>query len=199
MNNLFKKLYTDIPINRAEILRYSGCTADCELPLIDECISEIKDRLSFKICYRFFDIAFSENEIDLGFAKVNSNYLRKNLYGCEQIILFSATIGIEIDRMIKKYNSISPSKALVFQAIGSERVESLCDKFCDEISEDFLTVPRFSPGYGDLSIELQKEIFNVLDCPKNIGITLNESLLMSPSKSVTAIIGLKGRKCNECH
>ena len=65
--------------------------------------------------------------------------------------------------------------------------------------------PRFSPGYGDLSLEMQRDIFRVLDCPRKIGLTLNESLLMSPSKSVTAIIGISGEeyqqeknKCGVC-
>ena len=64
--------------------------------------------------------------------------------------------------------------------------------------------PRFSPGYGDLPLELQKDVFRVLDCPRKIGLSLNESLLMSPSKSVTAIIGIgKGdveaeNKCSAC-
>ena len=49
--------------------------------------------------------------------------------------------------------------------------------------------PRFSPGYGDLSLEVQKEIFSLLDCPRKIGVSLGDSLLMTPSKSVTAIIG----------
>ncbi len=194
MNILLQKNYTEIPINKAEILRYAGCKNDCELPLVDECLSEVKDKLFYKICYRFFDVKFTENEIDLGFAKTNSESLRRNLDGCEKIILFSATIGIEIDRLIKKYNKISPSRALVFQAIGAERVESLCNSFNEEMSEEFLLKPRFSPGYGDLSLDIQKDIFNVLECPKNIGVTLNDSLLMSPSKSVTAIIGIQGRK-----
>lgn len=55
------------------------------------------------------------------------------------------------------------------------------------------TRPRFSPGYGDLPINMQKDIFAALDCPRKIGLSLNESLLMSPSKSVTAIIGVSAR------
>ena len=65
--------------------------------------------------------------------------------------------------------------------------------------------PRFSPGYGDLPLSLQRDIFRVLDCPRKIGLTLNESLLMSPSKSVTAIVGLGHPResscsggCNQC-
>ena len=50
---------------------------------------------------------------------------------------------------------------------------------------------RVSPGYGDISLTMQKDIFAILDCERKIGITLNEDLLMSPSKSVTAIAGIK--------
>ena len=83
----------------------------------------------------------------------------------------------------------------MLQAVGAERIEALCDLFNGEITEKkraegLYTRPRFSPGYGDLPLELQKDIFDVLDCPRQIGLTLNQSLLMSPSKSVTAIIGV---------
>ena len=53
---------------------------------------------------------------------------------------------------------------------------------------------RFSAGYGDVPLELQRDIFALLDCPRRIGLTLNESLLMSPSKSVTAIVGISRGK-----
>lgn len=50
--------------------------------------------------------------------------------------------------------------------------------------------PRFSPGYGDLAIDAQKDIFALLDCERQIGLTLGDSLLMSPGKSVTAFAGI---------
>ena len=70
--------------------------------------------------------------------------------------------------------------------------ESLCDALCSKIETDLgvKVGPRFSAGYGDLSLDFQKNIFNILKCEK-IGLTLNQSLSMSPSKSVTAIAGLK--------
>ena len=64
--------------------------------------------------------------------------------------------------------------------------------------------PRFSAGYGDLSLSVQKDIFSVLDCARKIGLTLNDSLIMSPSKSVTAVVGISdtpscdGHKCKSC-
>ena len=89
---------------------------------------------------------------------------------------------------------LSPARAVMLQALGTERVESLCDIFCEDFGIDNSVVlkPRFSPGYGDLSLDTQKDIFSVLNCPKNIGVYLNDSLLMSPSKSVTAFAGIGG-------
>ena len=89
--------------------------------------------------------------LDLGFTVTHSRDLQKNLKGCCRIILFGATVGLELDRLIARYGRLSPSKALCFQAIGAERIESLCNAFNDEIDEIFreqgmYTRPRFSPG-----------------------------------------------------
>ena len=91
-----------------------------------------------------------------------------------------------------KYGKLSPTKALFFQAIGAAGIETLCDIFSEDIKKE-LNVnlkPRFSPGFGDLELTTQKDIFKVLDCSKKIGLTLNDSLLMSPTKSVTAFVGI---------
>ena len=196
-NSLLVKTYKEPQFNIKEILRYSGCKDADEsvLSLVEECIGEVKEKISYKVCYRKFAIKRTENCLDLGFAVTNSKGLEKNLENCGEIVLFAATVGLEIDRIIAKYNRISPSKAVIFQAIGSERVEAVCDLFNAEIKEETRkdgkdTKPRFSPGYGDLPLSLQTDVFRVLDCPRKIGVTLNENLLMSPSKSVTAIIGI---------
>lgn len=183
-------------VDRAEILRYMGTQADpAAQQLIETCLTEATPHLSFQVCYARFPIAFREGEIDLGFAVTASNDLKKNLEGCNEIIVFAATVGSGIDRLIARWERISPAKALCLHAMGAERVEALCDQFNQAVKKEFAREgralrPRFSPGYGDLPLELQRDIFRVLDCPRKIGLTLNESLLMSPSKSVTAIIGV---------
>ena len=123
---------------------------------------------------------------------VRSEQLAKNLQGCSKVLLLAATAGVGIDRLIGKYGRIAPSKALMFQAIGTELVEAICDAFSKEYEETYHCVlrPRFSPGYGDLALETQKDIFAVLEPARKIGLTLNDSLLMSPSKSVTAFAGI---------
>ena len=103
-----------------------------------------------------------------------------------------------IDRLIKKYSEINPSRALVFQALGAERVETFTDFFIADYEKVYgvSLSPRFSAGYGDLSLSAQKDIFNFLNPQKRLGLTLNDSLIMSPSKSITAIAGINGKHLN---
>lgn len=188
------KTYNDLPFNKKEILRYSNCkdlTPELE-KLLNECIEEAKSVISYKVCYCILPINFKENIIDLGVFKVSSEKLAVNLKDCESVIIFAATLGTEIDRLIMKYGKLSPTKALFFQAIGAACIETLCDKFIEETEKEINATlkPRFSPGFGDLELTVQKEIFQVLDCSKKIGLTLNDSLLMSPTKSVTAFVGI---------
>jgi hypothetical protein len=147
---------------------------------------------TFKVCYSVVNVTRDGDRVDLEFASVTSQGLSKVLDGCERAVVFAATVGLGVDRLIARYQTYAPSKALMLQAIGTERIEALCDAFCREIAREYKAVrPRFSAGYGDLPLELQRDIFRVLDCQRRIGLTLNESLLMSPSKSVTAIIGVR--------
>ena len=191
---VYKKSYSAPPIDRREALRYAGARGDSDelSALLDRCIEESEGILSYSLCYAEFPLTRVENSLDFGFAEVRSEKLSAHLEGCSRIIILAATVGIELDRLIAKYSRISPAKALLLQGLGAERIEALADNFCGDLVADGLVItPRFSAGYGDLSLELQRDIFRVLDCQRKIGLTLNESLLMSPTKSITAIIGIK--------
>lgn len=197
--------YEEPPICEKEILRYAGCkSSDDELlQLLRTCIEEVRGKLTYKVCYRELPVTITEGTSDFGCLTAQSRNLAKNLKDCKTAIVFAATLGVEIDRLIAKYSRISPSKALMIQAIGAERIEALCDAFCEDVAREktMALKPRFSPGYGDLPLEIQKDIFQILDCSKRIGVSLNGSLLMSPSKSVTAFVGLtesENKKTNKC-
>lgn len=193
---ILSKSFTEPAFDEKEILRYAGCReADVETnALMQSCVAEVKDKLTYKVCYRELPVTIDGEICNFGTFQLQSKNLARNLKGCEKVILFGATIGVGIDRLIARYGRIAPSKALMFQAIGAERIEALCDLFCADISKEYGTElkPRFSPGYGDLSLAAQKDVFAILDCEKRIGLTLNDSLIMSPSKSVTAFVGLGG-------
>lgn len=194
---IYKISYNSPEIDKTEVLRYARSGNDQEsLALLDSCISEARELFSYNLCYGRFDVKISGDDIDLGFTQVRSHSLATCLMGCHEIILFGATVGFGIDRLIQKYSITSPSRAIMLQALGSERVEALCDAFCrdilqSEVEEGNIVRPRFSPGYGDLSIDIQREIFLALDLTKNLGINLGDNLFMTPTKSVTAIVGIK--------
>ncbi len=203
------KIYSEPELCKNEIFRYSGCkSADEHISkLIDSCLDEISGKLTYKVCWCELPLEITNEICDFNCIKLCSKNLAQNLSGCKSAVIFAATIGVEIDRLIAKYGRISPSRAIIYQAIGAERIEALCDAFCEdlEFQKGVALKPRFGPGYGDLSLECQKDIFNMLECTKKIGIFLNNSLLMSPSKSVSAIVGItnniptkKYNKCNYC-
>ena len=185
------------PVNRREILRYAGAREESPAlsALLEEALSEALPVLTGKVCWTEFPITVLDTQLDLGFTRICSSSLSRNLSGCDRVVVFGATLGLALDRLIARYGQTAPAKGLLLQAIGAERIEALCDTFCDKIREEagsrgLRSAPRFSPGYGDFPLAVQQDIFRVLDCPRRIGLTLNSSFLMSPSKSVTAIIGL---------
>lgn len=179
------KAYALPPVDKKEALRYAGCKqADNEVfELLSICAREMEQIVSPRVCFA----RFSTETLLQAFPK--SKLLALRLKDCQQAVVFAATIGLETDRRILQNESQSIAKALLLQALGAERIESLCNAFCKEIENG---LPRFSPGFGDFPLQAQKWIFQTLGVTKNIGVTLNESLLMTPTKSVTAIVPIKG-------
>ena len=200
------------PWNIGEIMRYARIRGadDSYRGLIDECIVLSEPLLSYRVCYTVLPVTEKDGSLYLGSIAAPSETIRKAIRGAKEILLFAATVGTPFDRLIQRYSQLEPSKALILQAVGAERAESLCDTFCDGMDTELCCsgkhlTPRVSPGYGDIPMSMQKDIFAVLDCPRKIGLTLDESLLMSPSKSVTAIAGIadssektRHNKCAQC-
>ena len=96
--------------------------------------------------------------------------------------------------LVRRYSRLEMSRAVVVQAAAAAMIEAWCDRKNGELKEEALRQgkylrPRFSPGYGDFSLDCQKDIIRALEAEKTVGVTLTDSLLMTPSKSVTAVIG----------
>ncbi len=194
MNNIIIKTYPAPPINLKEVLRYAGAIKNQNTQkILYECIKETTNILTFNVCYCELPITINNDVCDFDAFKITSQNLASNLKNCKRVIVMGATVGIGLDRLIVKYSHISPTKALLLQAFGTERIETLCNTFTDDIKNTLNSSlkARFSPGYGDLSIDTQKIIFAQLNPQKHIGLTLNDSMLMTPSKSVTAFIGIE--------
>ena len=201
--------YNEPGFQMAEMLRYSGMPADKAIAIaggetVDEDLLAYVERvremcrreLVFKVGYTVRELVFDEEGYPVLPFEQHSVNLKANLKGCSKVILFAATVGAGIDRLIRRYERTEPQTALFLQGCGAERVESLTNAFNEEVRRaaeinGFMAHPRYSPGFGDLPLTVQTGFLQLLDAGRRMGITLNESLLMSPSKSVTAIIGLE--------
>ena len=194
MTMIFQATYSLPSVDTREVLRYAGCREeDAALAaLLREAVSQAEAVLRCGVCWRKLPVTISGSVCDFGSFSVTSQKLALHLQDCRQVLLLAATVGVGLDRLIARTVRLSPARALLLQAIGTERIEALCDVFCAELSNRYGSLTsRFSPGYGDLPLTCQKEIFSLLECEKRIGLTLTESLLMSPSKSVTAFVGIR--------
>lgn len=171
---------------------------------IDECIAELMRASSMKTVNRVFELRhLSTKEIMLGELRIESEKLSKHLRNCNRAILFAATLGTGADLLLWRWSVADMSKAVIMQASAAAVIEAYCDACQKELSteaakEGLYLRSRFSPGYGDFFLDYQKELLNLLDAPKRIGLTVTDSMMLTPTKSVTAVMGLTAEKesCN---
>ncbi|MCR4672453.1 MAG: Vitamin B12 dependent methionine synthase activation subunit [Lachnospiraceae bacterium] len=198
------KVIGEIPfeIRRREIYRYlgykNGALPDENVKaLAEECVAEIRKEAVPRLVYRIDPVSFEEQgKVIFAGTKVHSEFLSRNLAGCSRVIIFAATLSSGIDVLLRKYSAIDVAKAMTLQAAAAETIESYIDAAVALIKERELTggeklKPRFSPGFGDWSIEDQRKVLALLNAGKTIGVTTaGESSMMLPSKTVTAVAGV---------
>lgn len=195
-------------MNQKEILRYLGYGShEAEpqvLDLIRDCGRELEAAAQRRFLMREFPLKLSEDgTIDGGCFCVKSRNLAKNLRGCEKILVMAVTLGSGVDRLLARYGKLSMARAVVLQAASAAMIEDCCNELCREWRAEYekkglYLRPRFSPGYGDFPLSCQEQILGGLEAGKRLGITLTDSFLMMPSKSVSAVIGVS-RKQEFCH
>ncbi len=168
--------------------------------LIKAAADEMLEVIKPQAVYEHFDLSVQYDEeagsglVEFADVKIPSKDLARNLRECSQVVIFASTLGPQCDQLIRRTQIKDQVKAAVFQANGAMFIEKCVDLLNEKIKGQALasgknTRPRYSPGYGDLSLEVQKDFFRLLPCSR-IGLTLMDTLIMSPEKSVTAFIGL---------
>lgn len=197
-------------VNQREIYRYLGYgTEEPELTvrkLVDEVLSELLTVIKPKNIYKLYDCKTDGENVFVGAMRFASRNLSGNLAQCGTAALLAATLGLEADKLLQRYEVVNMAKASIVQACAAACIETYCNLIQEKIrlaaqeesGQPLFIRPRFSPGYGDLPLETQTDIFQALDCTKRIGLTLTQNLLMYPTKSVTAFIGLTNNPQN-CH
>lgn len=176
-------------LNIREALRYLGVRGADEALLADmtALARELQNRITPRFTWRAFGLT-----ADSEFAILDSALARTMLADCRHCVILVCTLGAEFDRWMKQLSARDMSRAVMLDALGSAWVEAACDTAEDAIRARFpgmhLT-DRFSPGYGDLPLDVQPRL-HALAGAQRIGVTLTDSLLMVPQKSVTALIGI---------
>ena len=193
------------PLNRREAVRYLGgarvhMNAEMER-LLDECEAELLRAARPKYVYKVTELPCEE--------LIVGEDIRRHLRGCNRAVLLGATLGTEVDRLLRVSQIRDMARAVVLDSLASVAIEQVCcqaDELLAAKYPDAYMTFRFSPGYGDYPIGLQKTFLRLLDAPRKIGLSANECSLLVPSKSVTAIAGLsdspveKGRRgCAVCN
>ena len=182
-----------------EAIRYLGYgrnTADERTRMmIENAFTDVEKASGPKSICRVFAVKqTADGKTKIGNMCIDSRSLFRNLKGCTKAVLFGATLGAGVDHLIRRTSLTDMSHAVIQQACAATLLEEYCDEqqltIGREIEEEGLYLrPRFSPGYGDFDIHYQEPIMRMLDCAKTIGLTMTDSYMMTPTKSVTAVIG----------
>ena len=192
-----------------EALRYIGAAkADAETRrLAEETAGILEEHLRPRALWRAFRLERSAEGFLLPEAGVTlpGTLAEKMLAECDTAVLLVCTLGAGFERLEKEWEKRDMARAAVMDACGSAWTETVCDEAEKEIRERFpgrFMTDRFSPGYGDLPLSLQSDILRATDAGRKLGITVNDSFLLLPCKSVTAVIGLsdfpQGAKIRGC-
>lgn len=116
-----------------------------------------------------------------------------HLAGCKELYLFAATVGADAEREISRlFAAGKANDALLLDSAATCAAESYADEICEDLQagEKYALTERFSCGYGDFPLSAQPKILRLLSADTKIGLCADDSFLLAPQKSVTALIGV---------
>ena len=168
---------------------------------IRDCISDIENKSEPNHVYKVFDLERSvSGQLRLkGTSFVfDGSDAEKLLEECHKCILLAVTLGRKTDNMIMKAQVRNMALAVITDCCASVAVEDLCHQINNCLEEQYLEqglylTDRFSPGYGDMPLELQDKLCIMLNTERTIGLTVTPAMVLTPTKSITAVIGISDR------
>lgn len=182
-------------------LGYGGHAVDEQtLALVEDSFGELDRAADRRIIYRIFNVVLGkEGSLTLGRMNIASRNLYKNLRDCDEAVVLGATLGVGVDRLMKRYSLTDMPRAVVLQAAAAAVLEEYLDECQKSLAAELAEKgkylrPRFSPGYGDFDIAHQGMILRMLHADTTIGLTMTDSFMLTPVKSVTAVAGISRKK-----
>ena len=187
-------------VNPREVLRYLGVSGgeppEDLLESVRRCGKEIMRVARPRLVWRLFPL---EGTTPAGTClTLTGADIRRHLDDCHRCVLMAATLGADVERLLMQTQVADMAKALILDSCASSAVENLCDNFEEDLrtrveAEGFYLTDRFSPGYGDLPLTLQRDFCDLLNTQRQIGLTVSPTSLLIPRKSVTAVLGISSR------
>ena len=185
-------------LNIAEALRYLGA-GDAPPEELRREAAAAADRLTRAVrpryVYRVFPVSHTPEGAVLEGSGVTlpGETARRMLESCGSAALLLCTLGAGFETLLRAQQARDMAQAVLLDACGSAWVEAGCGEAERELAARFpdrYLTDRFSPGYGDLPLAVQPALCAALDGGRRLGLTVTDSLLLNPMKSVTAITGL---------
>ena len=193
------------PIDVDEALRYMGTPPDkveaALRALVKDCARVVAQAAQPRWCIKRSTLSVEEGgvRLDNGLLLPGQS-LKEHLSGCAVGVVFCATLGAQVDGLIRRAECTDMVRTLALEGCADAAVEGLCDQIEEEIRGDYpgKHFPfRFSPGYGDLPLTVQNDLLTLLDAPRKIGLCATASHILTPRKSVTAILGVSDRSVEQ--
>ncbi len=156
--------------------------------------------LGVRQIWRRFPLEHRQDGIALEGLAIESRDLSRIFRRCRSCYVLASTLGLAVDRAIVRAQALDMTEGLALDACASVWADAVCGHAEIQIGQElgpqeFLTM-RFSPGYGDVPLETSAALLELLDAPRRIGLTLTRHNMLTPVKSVTALIGVSSQKEN---
>ncbi len=180
-----------ILLSKKELSRRLQSPLDRDEDQVREAERGLRAALSCRFCAVRLPLAYpAGHTVSVGPFSVESRDLYKNLFPCQEAFLLAVTLGEGVDRYLQRLSLFSVSGHFVADAVASALAEAAADLAEEELRGQLSLRPRFSPGYGDMPLSFQESLLSLTDAPRRLGIKLGRSLLLSPQKTITAIMGI---------
>ena len=186
-------------VDRSEVLRYMRMGRVQPDAVLAARLSAVEHEVLAAIrpaaYWQLVPVAGTAASYRVGSLELASRSLWETIRGCRHAFLFCATLGAGVDALLRTCGHRSAADLVMAQAVATALIETYCDDCAAQMLQERAICGetlrmRFSPGYGDLPLAVQKPLLAALDATRRAGITLSEAMLMMPSKSVSAIVGV---------
>lgn len=203
-------------LSKEETLRYLGYKGT-PIPqnldkMIDRCLTLAAQTAEPKSVYARYNLQKTPQGLILEGTDVclTGADVAAHLQNCKEVYLLAVTVGLKADRLIRMKMTSAPDEGVIFNSAFGVAIEAVADAVEDEIrakcaQRGLNTTWRYSPGYGDLPLDSQRDILTALGAPYKIGLSVTDTMILTPTKSVTAIIGVtdtaadkRQNKCDYC-